>query len=570
VEFAKVGLHDIARSGCVVYQSDNPSVIEVSPLGVLTSHGAGSATITVQFNGLSDSVTVNAIADNDPPLLVRARGLGNRYIEVTYSEPVDNGTGADAFNYKVAGVVFVTTASVAEQLPDPTRVILTLTDPMPCEYITVTVNSVTDIAGNEIVPDSTIGFMNLTPKSMTHRYTFNEWAGNAPSGTVVHDGVGGGNGVVLGSDATFTSDRIVLPGGSSAAAAYVDLPNGLLSGNSANNSGTGEVTVEGWFRNTGARNWGRIFDFGSSLGAEVGGPGGGGEGYDYLMLSAENGTDTGTRRTELRNRDPVDAGTFTVDHATTDFNNDTHFVVTWKESTGQIITYANGAPVSSMTVPTQMSEVNDVNVWLGRSNWTADENVQGEFDEFRMYNRVLSLSEIVQNGMLGPDSEVGQPVAVYFGEPKTILLGQTIQPAILADFTTVSNVDLSLSGCVALESSDPTIIAVTPEGMLDGLMAGSATITARFSGLSGSDAFAVTTGTGPGLNEVQIALEPGPTVRVTYLGVSGTSYQLLRATSVTGPYDTVVETKVAPAGGLIEFVDPNPPSPNAFYQVLRP
>ena len=27
-----------------------------------------------------------------------------------------------------------------------------------------------------------------------------------------------------------------------------------------------------------------------------------------------------------------------------------------------------------------MSEINDVNVWLGRSNWTGDQNLAGEFD----------------------------------------------------------------------------------------------------------------------------------------------------------------------------------------------
>ena len=41
-----------------------------------------------------------------------------------------------------------------------------------------------------------------------------------------------------------------------------------------------------------------------------------------------------------------------------------------------------------------MSDINDVNVWLGRSNWTADQNTQGEYNEFRVYDRVLTLEDV--------------------------------------------------------------------------------------------------------------------------------------------------------------------------------
>src|SRR4029077_15716892 len=130
---------------------------------------------------------------------------------------------------------------------------------------------------------------------------------------------------------------------------------------------------------------------------------------------------------------------FTVDHSTPDFNQDTHFVVTWKESTGLVRTYANGNLVSSMTVPTQMSAINDVNVWLGRSNWSGDENSQGEFDEFRIYNKVLSPAEIAVNKQMGPDNLVGAPGALRMGTPTLMNVGQSLVPSVFADFATVSN-----------------------------------------------------------------------------------------------------------------------------------
>src|SRR6185436_17871936 len=104
---------------------------------------------------------------------------------------------------------------------------------------TVTVSGVADQSPlqNLIAPGSTGRFMNFTPISLQHRYTFNEGAGAAISGSTMLDGVGAANGAVLGAGAQFTGDRVTLPGGSSATAAYVDLPNGLLSGNAAANGG---------------------------------------------------------------------------------------------------------------------------------------------------------------------------------------------------------------------------------------------------------------------------------------------------------------------------------------------
>src|SRR5205085_3295493 len=122
---------------------------------------------------------------------------------------------------------------------------------------------------------------------------------------------------------------VVLPGGSSATAAYIDLPNGLLSGNGALAGGSGKISLEGWVKVTAPQNWGRIFDFGDSAFSEVPGPGGGGEGRDYLMLSASIGSDVNNRRVELRNESPGGGGIRTVDHGTAGFNQVTHFVMTW-------------------------------------------------------------------------------------------------------------------------------------------------------------------------------------------------------------------------------------------------
>src|SRR5262249_24099512 len=78
--------------------------------------------------------------------------------------------------------------------------------------------------------------------------------------------------------------------------------------------------------------------------------------------------------------------------------------VTWDEPSGQLKVFENGQQAGDMVVDDAMSDLNDVNVWLGRSNWAGDQNLQGEFDEFRIYNRVLSPGEIVGNFRAGPDT----------------------------------------------------------------------------------------------------------------------------------------------------------------------
>jgi hypothetical protein len=236
-----------------------------------------------------------------------------------------------------------------------------------------------------------------------HRYSFNNASGTAPTGTVIEDLVGDADGTVLGGGATFNGTRLVLPGGGSDSAAYVDLPNGLVSSNGAANSGTGQLSIEGWIRHTGNQSWSRIYDIGSSNGRELTGPGGAGNGSDFVMLTAQTGGDP-VHRFEVTNQgDPKSRW----DESTGSFNQELHFVLTWDEASGVVKYYENGKEVGGLPSGVLMSDINDVNVWLGRSQFTADANFQGQYDEFRLYNRVLSGSEVLGDFQAGPDVVTG-------------------------------------------------------------------------------------------------------------------------------------------------------------------
>ena len=57
--------------------------------------------------------------------------------------------------------------------------------------------------------------------------------------------------------------------------------------------------------------------------------------------------------------------------------------------------YRDGEFVDSKAVTVELGNLNDVNNWLGRSNWTADANTQGSYNEFRIYDYALTTNQIL-------------------------------------------------------------------------------------------------------------------------------------------------------------------------------
>ncbi|MGC6466785.1 MAG: LamG-like jellyroll fold domain-containing protein [Akkermansiaceae bacterium] len=248
---------------------------------------------------------------------------------------------------------------------------------------------------------------------LIHRYSFNNDAGDAAGGTL-EDSIGGAHGVVQGAGAVFTGTGLDLPGGSSESAAYGDLPNNLISPHT-------EVTVEGWIRiESNAGTWARIFDFGSTepgggIAGEVTGPGntngGGTAGLDYFFLSAARGADYNVQRVEIRNEDPAGGGIGTFDSGVpTTFGEQIHYAVTWKDTgpgTSEVNYWRNGVQLTTgAMVNFNLADLNDVNSWLGRSNWLNDGNLDATFEEFRIYDEALSGEQITASQTIGPDSVV--------------------------------------------------------------------------------------------------------------------------------------------------------------------
>jgi len=248
-----------------------------------------------------------------------------------------------------------------------------------------------------------------------------QWSFNETSGTEIADEIGGAHGEVIGNGWTLGGGELTLPGGPSQSAPYADLPNGLISSLT-------DVTFEGWATLDGSQSWARLFDFGSSTGGELFAPGGGGNGLDYIILSASRGSNNNQQRAETRNEDG--AGIITNGPSgrqwTSDSNEATslgepfHFALVFDAdgagpNTASMDTYRNGVKVADGTSEIQLGHINDVNNWLGRSNWVNDANFQGSYDEFRIYDVALEEGEVEASFNDGPDIEFGKSFSLNGG-----------------------------------------------------------------------------------------------------------------------------------------------------------
>jgi hypothetical protein len=68
--------------------------------------------------------------------------------------------------------------------------------------------------------------------------------------------------------------------------------------------------------------------------------------------------------------------------------------------------FLNGQSIATGAAPIPLDQINDVNVWLGKSQWN-DPYFNGQFEEFRIYNGALSDQQITASYGAGPDALFG-------------------------------------------------------------------------------------------------------------------------------------------------------------------
>ena len=65
--------------------------------------------------------------------------------------------------------------------------------------------------------------------------------------------------------------------------------------------------------------------------------------------------------------------------------------------------YVDGEPAASTALTASLSEINDINNRIGRSQWVADPELAGVVHELRIYTTALSPAQLATSFAAGPD-----------------------------------------------------------------------------------------------------------------------------------------------------------------------
>ncbi|GBG08563.1 hypothetical protein PAT3040_03150 [Paenibacillus agaridevorans] len=199
---------------------------------------------------------------------------------------------------------------------------------------------------------------------------------DATSGASAADSSGYGNHGTMNGGTSWTAGKFGNAADLAGTNGYIALPGGIVSD-------ADTITVAAWVNLDTASNWSRIFDFGSGTST-------------YMYLSPKNGANSKIRFAIKNNNSSEQIIEGQSALPTGGWH---HVAVTLNGSTGTL--YVDGVQAgshASMTIKPSDLGATTQN-WIGRSQY-ADPYLDGRVDDFRIYNRAISSSEVtsVMNG----------------------------------------------------------------------------------------------------------------------------------------------------------------------------
>jgi hypothetical protein len=216
--------------------------------------------------------------------------------------------------------------------------------------------------------------------SLTHRWSFNN---------TLTDSVGGVTAILNGNPSLATvPNQVTITGNGSSHVNYVALGNGSTNILPTTNT---TFTVELWATLNTVENWARMIDFGST----AGGPSN--LGWTWNQGVANPGV-------VFINSVNTNASTFTP-------GTQTHnTLVVTPSGTGSILTWyqmdnsGNVLNTGSYTSTTNISQLTQTNMWLGRSEYGGDLDANASYNEVRIWTAALTQAQLQTNSVLGPDA----------------------------------------------------------------------------------------------------------------------------------------------------------------------
>jgi hypothetical protein len=268
------------------------------------------------------------------------------------------------------------------------------------DYYCVATSAAGSTASNAVMVD--------VQQGLIHRYTFNDGDVAEVGGVLMAlDTVGGADGTIINDSGaavvadgqlTLGNDGSQLSAGAGDGAAngdYVDLPNGLISS-------LGALTFEAWvtWEDDAMGAWQRAFSFGMSNEGED--RSGGASSVIYVTPRSGGGDLWAEFAPHTQNLNP---GT---GHAP--LHQEISVTLVHDDLGGLDKLYVNGIAQAVKETNVLLSEIDDRNNWLGRSQWN-DALLIGSYNEFRIHDTALSAEEVLANYLAGPDALGSVPEA---------------------------------------------------------------------------------------------------------------------------------------------------------------
>jgi hypothetical protein len=226
--------------------------------------------------------------------------------------------------------------------------------------------------------------------ALLHRYDFEG------TGTTASDRVGTAHGTIVGgAELSKLGGKgvVVLTGGTTGP--YVDLPNELLSSLTS-------ATLEAWVTWGGGDGWQRIFDFGDSSATTPEDNPANGKSYLFLTPSIDPASG-GVARAVYSLSGGAAAAETRLDGAAALPQALAQVALVVDATADTLVLYVDGAKAGEQAFTGQLSSINDVNAWLGRSQYNADPELTGTFHDFRIYSAPLTALQIATSFAGGPD-----------------------------------------------------------------------------------------------------------------------------------------------------------------------
>ncbi len=228
----------------------------------------------------------------------------------------------------------------------------------------------------------------LRDDALLHRYSFDG------TGTQVTDSKGGAHGEAIACQ-LLGDGGLALAGPGSGQ--YVDLPDGLISG-------LGDATIEAWITWNGGVPWQRVFDFGDYFLTNNYA-----YGSTYLFLTPKGVDDLGVLRVGYSLSGAGSPEVLIDGPEALPSGVQIYLGVVVDDSHDELRLYRDAALVGSVAFTGKLSDINDVNDWLGRSQFQADGEFGGTLHEVRIYDAALNTAEIEVSYEAGPDAVFPTP-----------------------------------------------------------------------------------------------------------------------------------------------------------------